>query len=97
MVKPITFCIPTANNEKEYTLLLLKSLVNNTDIDKWYFAIFTNPQIDCNCMTDTDICEITTPYYRDGIFKLYNITLTRSNYYINYGFYKNGLLVDSTV
>ena len=73
------------------------TVLNNTDIDKWYFAIFTNPSIDCNCMTDTDICEITTPYYRDGIFKLYNITLTRSNYYINYGFYKNGLLVDSTV
>ena len=40
MVKPITFCIPTANNEKEYTLLLLKSLVNNTDIDKHEILFF---------------------------------------------------------
>ena len=72
------------------------TVLNNTN-NIWYFNIFTNTSIDYNSMTDTDIYEIATPYYRDGIFKLYHITLTKSNYYINYGFYKNGLLVDSTV
>ena len=33
MIKPITFCIPTANNEKDYTLLLLDSLKKNTQIE----------------------------------------------------------------
>lgn len=40
MIKPITFCIPTANNEKYYTLLLLESLKKNTQIDKHEILIF---------------------------------------------------------
>lgn len=40
MIKPITFCIPTAKNEKEYVLLLLKSLKENTQIDKHEILIF---------------------------------------------------------
>lgn len=39
-MKPITFCIPTAKNEKEYVLLLLKSLKENTEIDKHEILIF---------------------------------------------------------
>jgi GT2 family glycosyltransferase len=42
MIRPITFCIPTANNEKDYTLLLLESLKNNTDIDKHEILIFVD-------------------------------------------------------
>ena len=40
MVKPITFCIASANNEKEYTKLLLKSLKDHTQIDLHEILIF---------------------------------------------------------
>lgn len=34
MIKPISFCITTANNEKDYVIGLLDSLVANTQFDK---------------------------------------------------------------
>tara|TARA_R110000824_G_scaffold152538_2_gene323787 strand:+ start:9964 stop:11301 length:1338 start_codon:yes stop_codon:yes gene_type:complete len=34
MIKPISFCITTANNEKDYVVGLLDSLVNNTEFNK---------------------------------------------------------------
>lgn len=40
MIKPITFCIPTAKNEKDYILLLIDSLVKNTDISKHEILVF---------------------------------------------------------
>lgn len=40
MIKPITFCIPSSKNEKEYTLLLLESLMTNTEIDIHEILIF---------------------------------------------------------
>lgn len=40
MIKPITFCIPTSNNEKDYTILLLESLKINTDIDRHEILVF---------------------------------------------------------
>lgn len=39
-MKPITFCIASANNEREYTHLLLRSLQTNTDISKHEILIF---------------------------------------------------------
>lgn len=39
-MKPITFCIASANNEREYTHLLLRSLQQNTDISKHEILIF---------------------------------------------------------
>lgn len=42
MIKPITFCIPTANNEKDYTLLLLDSLKKNTQIENHEILIFVD-------------------------------------------------------
>jgi GT2 family glycosyltransferase len=39
-MKPITFCIASANNEREYTHLLLRSLQENTDISKHEILIF---------------------------------------------------------
>ena len=39
-MKKITFCIPTAKNEKEYIKLLLESLQNNTNIDNHEVLIF---------------------------------------------------------
>jgi len=39
-MKPITFCIASANNEREYTHLLLDSLQQNTDISKHEILIF---------------------------------------------------------
>jgi hypothetical protein len=42
MIKPITFCIPTANNEKDYTILLLESLKNNTQIENHEILIFVD-------------------------------------------------------
>jgi GT2 family glycosyltransferase len=40
MIKPITFCIPTAKNEKEYVRLLLESLINNTQIHLHEVLVF---------------------------------------------------------
>lgn len=40
MVKPISFCINTANNEKEYVKLLVKSLQDHTEIHKHEIIIF---------------------------------------------------------
>lgn len=40
MIKPISFCINTANNEKEYILLLLKSLSDNTQIKMHEILVF---------------------------------------------------------
>lgn len=40
MIKPITFCIASANNEREYTKLLLRSLVDHTQIDQHEILIF---------------------------------------------------------
>jgi GT2 family glycosyltransferase len=42
MIKPITFCIPTSNNEKDYTILLLESLKNNTQIENHEILIFVD-------------------------------------------------------
>lgn len=39
-MKPITFCIPTAKNERDYVLLLLDSLKKNTDISKHEILVF---------------------------------------------------------
>jgi GT2 family glycosyltransferase len=39
-MRPITFCIPTAKNEREYVLLLLKSLVDNTEHTLHEFLVF---------------------------------------------------------
>jgi GT2 family glycosyltransferase len=37
---PITFCIATAKNEKEYIRLLLESLAQNTEIEKHFINVF---------------------------------------------------------
>lgn len=39
-MRPITFCIASANNEREYTNLLIRSLQENTDISKHEILIF---------------------------------------------------------
>lgn len=35
------------------------------------------------------------PYKKDGIFTVYHLALDNENYYMNYGIYANGLLVES--
>ena len=42
MIRPITFCINTANNEKDYVLLLLKSLKDNTQIEMHEVLVFVD-------------------------------------------------------
>ena len=39
-MKSISFCIASANNEKEYTKLLLKSLKDHTQVDMHEILIF---------------------------------------------------------
>jgi GT2 family glycosyltransferase len=39
-MRPITFCIPTAKNERDYVLLLLKSLIDNTQHHLHEFLVF---------------------------------------------------------
>ena len=41
-MKPITFCIASANNEREYTKLLLKSLQDHTEIANHEILIFVD-------------------------------------------------------
>lgn len=41
-MKPITFCIPTGKNEKDYIFLLLKSLKDNTQIYKHEVLVFVD-------------------------------------------------------
>lgn len=41
-MKPISFCIATANNEKEYVDLLLRSLVDHTEISKHEILVFVD-------------------------------------------------------
>lgn len=41
-MKPISFCIATANNEKDYIHLLLRSLVDHTDIEKHEILVFVD-------------------------------------------------------
>jgi len=40
MIKPITFCIASANNEKEYTKLVLRSLKDHTQLELHEILIF---------------------------------------------------------
>lgn len=42
MIKPISFCINTAKNEKEYVRLLLKSLEDHTEIQQHEVVIFVD-------------------------------------------------------
>ena len=42
MIKPITFCIPTAKNEKDYVLLLIESLQKNTNVSNHEILIFVD-------------------------------------------------------
>lgn len=42
MIKPITFCINTANNEKDYILLLLQSLMDHTNISLHEVLVFVD-------------------------------------------------------
>lgn len=41
-MKPISFCINTANNEKDYVILLIKSLCEHTEIDKHEILVFVD-------------------------------------------------------
>ena len=53
-MKPITFCIASANNEREYTKLVLKSLKDHTDISKHEILIFidSDNQNTYECLLD---------------------------------------------
>lgn len=42
MIRPITFCINTANNEKDYILLLLNSLKDHTQIELHEVLVFVD-------------------------------------------------------
>ena len=42
MIKPISFCIATANNEKEYIKLLIQSLQDHTQFDLHEVIIFVD-------------------------------------------------------
>ena len=35
------------------------------------------------------------PYEKEGIFKIYHIALENDDYYMNYGIYANGLVVET--
>ena len=40
--------------------------------------------------------EKTKPYEKEGAFTIYHVALENDDYYMNYGIYANGLLVEST-
>jgi hypothetical protein len=39
--------------------------------------------------------ERTTPYLKEGVFNIWHIALDNDDYYMNYGIYANGLLVET--
>lgn len=55
MVKSISFCIASANNEKEYTKLLIRSLIENTEINNHEILVFIDSD---NQNTYSDLLEI---------------------------------------
>lgn len=71
-MQPITFCIASSKNEKEYTKLLLKSLADNTDISKHEILIFIDSdnqntysellEIQKSTLPNLKICNNTTGY-----------------------------------
>ena len=39
--------------------------------------------------------ERAKPYLEEGVFNIWHIALDHGNYYMNYGIYANGLLVET--
>jgi GT2 family glycosyltransferase len=66
MIKPISFCIATANNEKEYIKLLLKSLQDHTQFDLHEVIIFVDTD---NQGTYNELLEIQKNYSNIKICK----------------------------
>jgi hypothetical protein len=50
---------------------------------------------DNHCRLMAWVDEKAEPYNKSGIFNIYHIALEHSDYYMNYGIYANGLLVES--
>ena len=40
--------------------------------------------------------ERTVPYEKEGLCRIWHLALDNNDYYMNYGIYANGLLVEST-
>ena len=50
---------------------------------------------DKHCRLMAWVDEKTEPYRMEGIYNIYHIALENEDYYMNYGIYANGLLVES--
>lgn len=50
---------------------------------------------DCKYRVPACADERTTPFNLEGVFTIWHIALENNDYYMNYGIYANGLLVES--
>lgn len=81
MIKPISFCINTAKNEKEYVRLLLKSLEDHTEIEQHEVVIFVDSDNQGTYemlldykekLPNLKVCKNPTPY---PVWSQHNVTL----------------------
>ena len=70
------------------SLTYLQGLITKASLGKLYVT-------DKHCRLMAWVDEKAQPYTREGIYNIYHIALENSDYYMNYGIYANGLLVES--
>ena len=70
------------------SLTYLQGLITKASLGKLYVT-------DKHCRLMAWVDEKAQPYTREGIYNIYHIALENNDYYMNYGIYANGLLVES--
>jgi hypothetical protein len=70
------------------SLTYLQVLITKASLGKLYVT-------DKHCRLMAWVDEKAEPYTREGIYNIYHIALENDDYYMNYGIYANGLLVES--
>ena len=70
------------------SLTYLQGLITKASLGKLYVT-------DKHCRLMAWVDEKAEPYTEAGVYNIYHIALENSDYYMNYGIYANGLLVES--
>jgi hypothetical protein len=70
------------------SLTYLQGLITKASLGKLYVT-------DKHCRLMAWVDEKAEPYTKEGIYNIYHIALENDDYYMNYGIYANGLLVES--
>ena len=70
------------------SLTYIQGLITKASLGKLYVT-------DKHCRLMAWVDEKAEPYTREGIYNIYHIALENDDYYMNYGIYANGLLVET--